>query len=168
MTNTPHDLDLRDDFPASPARSAVVAVVRAYGTVQRLMATYFSQFELTAPQFQLLTIANRLRKQSPTQRRLARELYVSFPNVTMMLDRLEKSGLIVRRTNANDAREKLVELTVGGRTLLRKIWKVHQDQLGLVVKGLTEKEQKELARLLNKLSASHANPNGEDLTSESP
>ncbi len=168
MSDSPNDLDLRDEFPASPARSTVVAVVRAYGMVQRLMATYFAQFGLTPPQFQLLTIANRLRKQNPTQRRLARELYVSFPNVTMMLDRLEKSGLIVRRMNAHDAREKLVEPTARGRSLLRKIWKVHQDQLALVVKGLTENEQSELARLLNKLSAEHAQPERDISSRESP
>lgn len=144
---------LRDEFPASPARDAVVAVVRAYGTVQRLMAGYFAQFGLTPPQFQLLTIANRLRK--PSQRQLARALYVSFPNVTMMLDRLERAGLLQRRANAADKREKLIELTDRGRSLLRKIWKVHQDQLDRVMVGLNEHERQSLTRLLNKMVDAH-------------
>ena len=151
----PGELDIRDDFPASPARDAVVSVVRAYGVVQRLMASYFTQFDLTPPQFQLLTIVNRLR--TPTQRQLARELYVSFPNVTVMLDRLEKAGLILRSPNAEDRREKLVELSDRGRSLLKKIWKVHQEQLDRVMVGLSEREQKELTRLLSKMIAPHAN-----------
>jgi DNA-binding MarR family transcriptional regulator len=150
-----NEVNLRDDFPASPARDAVVAVVRAYGAVQRSMATYFAQFSLTPPQFQLLTIVNRLRR--PTQRQLARELYVSFPNVTVMLDRLEKAGLLLRSSNVEDKREKLVELTDRGRSLLRKIWKVHQEQLDRVMAGLTESEQKVLTRLLDKMLAGHAN-----------
>ena|SRR5208337_2940439 len=163
MTNTPEPSgNLRDDFPASPARDAVVAVVRAYGTVQRLMATYFAQVGLTSPQFQLLTIVNRLRK--PTQRQLARELYVSFPNVTVMLDRLEKAGVILRHANAEDKREKLVDLTDRGRSLLRKIWKVHQDQLNRVMAGLTDNERKGLTRLLNKMIAAHANTEGDSHT----
>ena len=149
------EVNLQDDFPSSPARSAVVAVVRAYGTVQRLMTTYFAQFSLTPPQFQLLTIVNRLGQ--PTQRQLARELYVSFPNVTAMLDRLEKARLVLRRPNAEDKREKLVGLTDRGRSLLRRIWKVHQEQLDRVMGGLTENEQKGLTRLLNKMIAAHAN-----------
>lgn len=146
---------LKDDFPASPARDTVVAVVRAYGVVQRLMASYFAQFSLTPPQFQLLTIVNRLRR--PTQRQLARELYVSFPNVTVMLDRLEKAGLLLRSANVEDKREKLVELTERGRSLLRKIWRVHQGQLDRVVTGLTTTEQRELARMLDKMIAAHSN-----------
>lgn len=157
-TREPNEFILRDDFPTSPARCAVVAVVRAYGTVQRLMAQHLARFGLTPPQFQLLTIANRLRKQHPTQRQLARELYVSFPNVTVMLARLERMGLICRRSNVEDKREKLVGLTALGRSLLRSIWKVHQDQLDRVVAGLTERELERLTQLLNKMIVVHANP----------
>jgi MarR family 2-MHQ and catechol resistance regulon transcriptional repressor len=154
------EVNLRDDFPSSPARDAVVAVVRAYGTVQRLMARHFARFDLTPPQFQLLTIANRLREQRPTQRQLARELYVSFPNITLMVARLERAGLIRRRSNAEDKREKRIELTERGRSLLRTIWKVHQDQLDCVMAGLSEVEQKRLTRLLHKLMAAHAKTEG--------
>ena len=69
--------NLRDRFPQTPARDAVVATVRGYGVVQRLMEPYFARFGVTPPQFQLLTVANRLAAGPPTQRRLARELYVS-------------------------------------------------------------------------------------------
>jgi DNA-binding MarR family transcriptional regulator len=153
--------NLRDDFAPSPARDAIVAVVRAYGTVQRLMEPYFTRFGLTPPQFQLLTIANRLRHQPLTQRRLARELYVSFPNVTVMLARLGKAGLIERRSNPADRRENFVALTDRARTLLRRIWKVHQRQLDRVMAGLTRMEQTELARLLNRMIAAH-HPSAEE------
>ena len=48
---------------------------KAFGTVQRLMEPYFDRFGLTPPQFQMLTIINRLQNEELTQRRLARELY---------------------------------------------------------------------------------------------
>ncbi len=148
--------DLNDDFPDTPARRSVVAIVRAFGTVQRQMATHFAQFDLTAPQFQMLTVINRLKNEPVTQRRLARELYVSFPNITVMLARLEEAGLIAREPSPNDGRAKLVNLTAQGRSLLRKIWKVHQRQLEQVMSGLQKDEQRELARLLNKMIAAHA------------
>jgi DNA-binding MarR family transcriptional regulator len=150
--------DLNDQFPQSPARAAVVAVVRGYGTVQRLMEPYFARFGLTPPQFQLLTVVNRLRAARPTQRRVARELYVSFPNVTVMLARLEKAGLVRRLPNPADGREKLVELTPRADALLRRIWQGHQAQLERVMSGLTAEEQTELARLLGKMSAAHHAP----------
>lgn len=146
----------RDQFPQTSARAAVVAVVRGYGAVQRHMEPYFARFGITPPQFQVLTIVNRLQDQQPTQRRLARELYVSFPNVTVMLARLEEAGLIRRQGNPDDRREKFVELTPKGRALLRRIWMVHQEQLDRVMAGLTGREQVELMRLLNKMSAALA------------
>lgn len=142
-----------DEFPQSPARDAVVAVVRGYGAIQRQMEPYFAQFGLTPPQFQMLTIIYRLQKENLTQRRLGRELYVSFPNVTVMLGRLEEAGLVQRRANPADRRENFVELTAQGRSLLRRIWKAHQQQLDSVMAGLTREEQLELAWLLNKMMA---------------
>jgi DNA-binding MarR family transcriptional regulator len=149
-------LDLNDEFPNTPARRGVVAIVRAFGTVQRQMATHFAQFGLTPPQFQMLTVINRLSDEQITQRRLARELYVSFPNITVMLARLEEAGLIVREPSPNDGRAKLVRLTTKGRSLLRKIWKVHQRQLEHVMSGLNKNERRQLACLLNKMIAAHA------------
>lgn len=153
---SPDTTDLSDEFPDTPARRGVVAIVRAFGTVQRQMASYFAQFDLTPPQFQMLTVINRLKNKPVTQRRLARELYVSFPNITVMLARLEEAGLIVRAPSPDDGRAKLVSLTTKGRSLLRKIWKVHQRQLEQVMSGLDKNERRELAHLLNKMIAAHA------------
>ena len=154
-TNAASSLDFQDDFPWSPARGAVVAVVRSYGIVQKLMEPYFARFGLTPPQFQMLTVANRLRGESLTQRRLARELYVSFTTVTIMLARLEKAGLVERHADADDRRAKLVRVSVRGRALLRRVWRFHQRQLDRVMKGLTVEEQKVLSLLLNKMIQAH-------------
>lgn len=148
--------DLLDDFPDTPARRAVVAVVRGFGAVQRQMGPYFARFDLTPPQFQMLTVINRLQDGQLTQRRLGREMYSSFPNITVMLSRLERDGLIRRRENPDDRREKFVELTARGKSLLGRIWKVHQDQLEHVAKGLNDEERMQLAQLLEKLISAHA------------
>jgi MarR family 2-MHQ and catechol resistance regulon transcriptional repressor len=148
-------INLHDGFPVTPSREAMVAVLRAYGTLQRLMEPYFVQFDLTPPQFQLLCIAIRFKDEPPTQRQLARELYVSFPNVTVLLKRLERKGLIERNGNPDDRRAKHVCVSPRGRKLLQRIWRVHQQQMDLVMKGLTSAERKEMARLLNKMTAAH-------------
>ena len=145
--------DLRDDFPDTPARRAVVSVVRGFGALTRLMGPHYASFNLTPPQFQMLTIINRLRGEQITQRRLGRELYVSFPNVTEMLSRIESAGLIERKVNPDDRRERFVRITRSGRALLKQIWKVQPMQLERVTAGLTDPERIELARLLNKMIA---------------
>ena len=151
MIDAPQTPDLRDDFPDSPARRVVVSVVRAFGAVSRQMGPHYAKFGLTPPQFQMLTVLNRLRPEQVTQRRLGNELYVSFPNVTVMLTRLEQAGLIKRTVNPSDRREKFVSISVSGRRLLKKIWKDQPAQLESIMTGLNNDERLQLARLLNRL-----------------
>jgi DNA-binding MarR family transcriptional regulator len=148
--------NLADDFPDTPARRAVVSVVRGFGAIARQMGPHYARFGLTPPQFQMLTVLNRLRGDQITQRRLGKELYVSFPNVTVMLSRLEEAGLIERSVNAADRREKFVRISRSGRVLLRRIWKEQPAQLERVMTGLDENERLELTRLLNKMISPHA------------
>lgn len=157
MTDDDRVSDLRDDFPDTPARRAVVSVVRGFGALQRQMSPYYAQFGLKPSQFQMLTVLNRLGNERVTQRRLGQELYVSFPNVTVMLSRLEKAGWIERTTNENDRREKFVRITRAGKSLLRRIWEHQPAQLERVTAGLNDKERRELARLLNKMIAGGVN-----------
>jgi len=155
MDNKPISPNLEDGFPVSASREAMVAVLRAYGTLQRLMEPYFSQFDLTPPQFQLMCIAHRFGQDALTQRRLAREMYVSFPNITVLLKRMEKKGLIERNGNPRDRREKYVRLTEAGEKLLRRVWQVHQKQMDMVMEGLSVAERKQMTALLNKMTAAH-------------
>jgi len=147
--------DLRDEFPDTPARRAVVSVVRAFGAVSRQMGPHYAMFGLTPSQFQMLTVLNRLRDERVTQRRLGNELYVSFPNVTVMLNRLKEAGLIKRTINPADRREKFVSIADRGRKLLHKIWKDQPAQLESVMAGLDNDERLQLARLLNRMIAAH-------------
>jgi MarR family 2-MHQ and catechol resistance regulon transcriptional repressor len=161
--NKEHEIQgLTDDFPDIPARRAVVSVVRGFGALSRQMSPHYASFGLTPPQFQMLTVLNRLRGEQITQRRLGKELYVSFPNVTVMLSRLEKVSLVERTVNAADRRERFVKITRQGRMLLKRIWKVQPDKLEQVTVGLTDNERLELARLLNKMIDQQIPPPDED------
>lgn len=161
MNNEHVEPNLTDDFPNTPARRAVVSVVRGFGALSRQMGPHYAKFGLTPPQFQMLTVLNRLKGEQITQRRLGKELYVSFPNVTVMLSRLEKADLIERTVNPADRRERFVKVTREGRALLKSIWKVQQDQLEKVTAGLTDEERLELARLLNKMIEGQIPPDEE-------
>ena len=166
MTDAPQTPDLRDDFPDTPARRAVVSVVRAFGAISRQMGPHYAKFGLTPPQFQMLTVLNRLRDERVTQRRLGNELYVSFPNVTVMLNRLEEAGLIKRTVNPADRREKFVKISGRGRKLLQKIWKDQPAQLESIMAGLDDNERLQLAQLLNRVIATHQQAT--ELISEAP
>jgi DNA-binding MarR family transcriptional regulator len=149
---------LPDQYPDTPARRAVVSVVRGFGALHRQMSPHYARFGLKPTQYQMLMVLDRLRGEKITQRRLARELYVSFPNITVMLSRLEKAELVERTVNESDRREKFVRITRRGRAVLRRIWKDQQAQLERVTRGLNDAERLQLAGLLSKLIAGLASP----------
>ena len=151
MKKQPERWELTDDFPDTPERRAVVSVVRGFGAIQRQMSPHYARYGLTPAQFQMLTVINRLRGEKITQRRLGQQMYVSFPNVTVMLARLERDGLIERTVNQEDRRERFVSITKKGRKLLERIWKEQPEQLERVMAGLDNNERLQLAQLLNKM-----------------
>jgi DNA-binding MarR family transcriptional regulator len=156
MNEKLEEWELADDFPNTPERQAVVSVVRGFGAIQRQMSPHYARFGLTPAQFQMLTVINRLRGERITQRRLGKEMYVSFPNVTVMLSRLERDVLIERRVNEEDRRERFVRITSRGRSLLKRIWKEQPAQLRRVMAGLNDDERMQLCRLLNKMIVGQA------------
>lgn len=57
----------------------------------------------------------RLASGPQTQRELAERLSADQPYVTLMVDDLERHGLVKRKPHPSDRRAKLVELTAAGR-----------------------------------------------------
>ncbi len=71
--------------------------------------------------------------------------------MTAAVDRLERSGLVERESDARDRRARIVHLTGKGRTLIRRTFGKHERDMERVVSHLDKKERSTLAALLRKL-----------------
>src|SRR6185503_1201268 len=60
---------------------------------------------------------------------LARKAVVSRSNVTRLVDRMEKEGLVARADCPVDGRGTVCELTAKGRALRAKMWPVYRKQI---------------------------------------
>ena len=96
-----------------------LAVIQAYQTCTRRYAQMLEHFELTIPQFDLLTAVWRLRDDA-TPKAIAGELLVTKGNVTGLVSRLETMGLLVRRPHRTDGRSFCCEFTSDGLALYRE------------------------------------------------
>jgi DNA-binding MarR family transcriptional regulator len=83
----------------------------------------------------------------------ARELYVDAASITRMIDRLEKRGLIVRRTNTGDRRQVNLHLTPDGEQLARQLPAIYSGVLNRSFTGFSAEEIGFLKCLLRKLLA---------------
>jgi MarR family 2-MHQ and catechol resistance regulon transcriptional repressor len=78
------------------------------------------------------------------------KVWLTTGSISVAVDRLEKKAL-VKRTNTEDRRVRLVELTAKGRALITKTFREHAAAMEVVVGVLSKEERLTLLRLLKKL-----------------
>ncbi len=106
----------------------------------------------TLPRFDLL--ANLEREDGQTLAALSRRMLVTAGNVTGLVDRTERDGLVERRGDPGDRRLSRVFLTKKGRALIGALLPRHAVVVADLLGGLDAKERRELRRLLGKLRGS--------------
>jgi MarR family 2-MHQ and catechol resistance regulon transcriptional repressor len=78
------------------------------------------------------------------------KVWLTPGSISVAIDRLEKKAL-VKRTNTDDRRVRLVELTAKGRALVTKTFRKHAIAMEEAAGVLSKKERLILLRLLKKL-----------------
>ena len=106
------------------------------------------------PRFDLL--ANLEREDGQTLAALSRRMLVTAGNLTGLVDRAERDGLVERRADPRDRRLSRVFLKPRGRELITSVLPLHAEHVGELLAGLDGTERRELRRLLGKLRDSLA------------
>jgi len=127
-------------------------MLRTFGLVERVMQPYFARFGISGSQWGLLRQLHRAEQSGQADLRvseLSDRLLIRPPSVTGLLDRLERSKLVRRYASAEDSRVRHIQLTVAGRRLVERLLAHHEEQVNLVLAGLSAADQAELYRLLS-------------------
>jgi DNA-binding MarR family transcriptional regulator len=105
--------------------------------------------DCTMARFDLL--ANLQRADGQTLVALSRRMLVTAGNLTGLVDRAERDGMVERKPDPRDRRVSRVFLTTKGRQLVTTLLPAHAAHVGDLLSGLQPTERKELRRLLGKL-----------------
>ncbi len=105
-----------------------------------------------------------LHKGPLTQRDLGRKVLTSAGNMTDVIDKLERRGLVSRSRKPGDRRAVRVELTPDGRRGIEALFPRHANEIAAAMSGLTTTELQQLGGLLRKLgmAAAGTDPVGTD------
>lgn len=98
---------------------------------------------------QAMCLRELSRNDGITQRDLAELLDVARPTVTVMLQKMEKAGLIERRADATDQRFTRIFLTEEGRRLHAEMHRMFEEISAEVIGSMAEEDVAELVRLLD-------------------
>lgn len=90
------------------------------------------------------------------QRELGRKVLTSAGNMTDVIDKLERRGLVRRSRQPGDRRAVRVELTAEGRAAIAALFPDHASDIAQAMGGLDAAELRQLAALLRKLGRAAA------------
>lgn len=81
----------------------------------------FKSFSITEPQYNVLRILNGVRPDGLPSLEIGRRMITRIPDITRLLDRLEKQNLIKRSRNELDRRIVTAQITSKGIKLIKNI-----------------------------------------------
>jgi MarR family 2-MHQ and catechol resistance regulon transcriptional repressor len=131
------------------ALSLWVKLARAHDTFNHLTAANIRAFNLTPAQFGVVECLGHLGPMLIGD--LTKKHLVSGGNMTVVVDNLEKEGIVERTVSKKDHRAFYVRLTSKGKRLFEKIFISHAEYITKLASVLTETEQAELGLLLKKV-----------------
>lgn len=126
-----------------------IKLSRAAESVNQRVNRHLQDAHLTVSQFGVLEAIYHLGPLTPGQ--LCDKILRSTGNLTLVIDNLEKRGLVTRRPNPEDRRSTIVELTPAGRELIAALLPVHVQTVVQDMAVLSPAEQEQLAALCRKL-----------------
>jgi len=142
----------------SPQMKAVLNIMVAGDFLRQEAEKVCAEFDITSIQFNVLRILKGVHPNGHPRCEIIGRLIERGTDVTRLIDRLEKRGLVERSRDGEDRRHSHARITAKGITLLDelnpKMSVLHLETLN----KFTHEECLELSRLCEKLYAEELNP----------
>ena len=136
-----------------PHHEALLNLILASNHMRGRMDEVFNGAGLTQPQYNVLRILNGAHPEGYPRGEIARRVLDRAPDLTRMLDRLVKRGLVQRSRSGDDGRQSIARITAKGRELLTGMHGRVRSVQRELSKRLSLREAAELSRLCEKVYA---------------
>ncbi|MCD1286920.1 MarR family winged helix-turn-helix transcriptional regulator [Brevibacterium sp. GP-SGM9] len=102
---------------AAEGMNTVISVMRVHQLFLARVDSALKPFALTFSRYEVLTLLSFTKSGTLPMSKISARLQVHATSTTNSVDRLEKAGLVERRSHPDDRRTTLVDLTDAGREL---------------------------------------------------
>ena len=130
---------------------AVVSLMVAADHLDQAITPIWERHGITGDQYNVLRILRGVYPGGHPRNEVARRMIHRAPDVTRMLDRLVRQGLVARIRNPDDRRESIATITKAGLAALERIDPEVYATGAAVTASLSERDLKQLVRLCNAL-----------------
>ena len=130
---------------------AVVSLMVAADHLDQAVTPIWERHGVTGDQYNVLRILRGVYPGGHPRNEVARRMIHRAPDVTRMLDRLVRQGLVARIRNPDDRRESIATITKAGLAALERIDPEVYATGVAVTASLSERDLEQLVRLCNAL-----------------
>lgn len=130
---------------------AVIELTEVFQVLEDTMSTHLARFGLSWPRFRTLVELHMAGDRGLNQSELSRKLKVSRANITGLIERMEKDGLVVRVSHPTDRRAFHVSLSERAEGMVNAFLPAHNDFVHRAMSGLEYSEKETLIALLGKM-----------------
>ena len=145
---------------------AHLAIANCGAALTQTVESYLSlMFDINPGRYSVLRAIYFAEGRSLYQSQIAREIKVSSPNITQLIDVLERSGMVKRTVGVKDRRMTNVVLTEAGVRLCREMIPAVAELMTQTCAVFSQEELNQLVRLLEKFRLHLARPGESHLPS---
>jgi MarR family transcriptional regulator, 2-MHQ and catechol-resistance regulon repressor len=126
-----------------------LVLARAHGSMVDFIERSINAQGLGISDFMVLEVL--LHKGPLTISVIGEKVLLASASMTSAIDRLEKRGLVLRRSCNSDRRIRVVELTAAGKSSIEEIYARHEKDLEFLMTGVSEDERRTMYEGLKKV-----------------
>ena len=144
-----------DDTRAKQSLRLWLKLLTVNGHVEKLVRGKLrDDYDTTLPRFDVMAMLDFAGEDGLNMGELSRRLMVSNGNVTGIVTRLDKEGLITRTPDKHDRRTQWVKLSAKGKAVFKEQAMAHEHWIEHLMKDVSETDMDQLTHMLDNLRQS--------------
>ena len=141
--------EIKQTKPLTPEQEVLLTIQRTADAFERRVAELLKPHGISGTQYNVLRILRGAGKDGLPCGAIAERMVTRDPDITRLLDRLDKMGFIGRERSTKDRRVVTTTITEAGLKLLKQLDKPVQDLGYALVRNLSKTQMQELVELLD-------------------
>ena len=128
-------------------QEAYLSILRTASDLSRAVDQFFRPFDITPSQYNVLRILRGAGADGLCRNEISERMVTATPDMTRLLDRMEKAGWVTRERAEEDRRQVSTHITKSGMELLARLEKPTGDFVMSLFTGATTRDLKTVLKV---------------------